>query len=205
MKAIVELAVQTLGPVFYVVLIAGAALGLVIGIMLVVDSARVMRWNSALNRWYSTRQATHALDRPVEVKRTVYRWHRLVGILLLAGAFFTLDALVFGFNTSTLVRTFRDLGNPAVLGLAVEAVRIVLIVGNIAALAAAGVLVFRPSLLKGVEGWADRYYSSRESTEALDAMRYQPDEFVRARPRVVGALIALGSLYVLVGLGLLLR
>jgi hypothetical protein len=69
----------------------------------------------------------------------------------------------------------------------------------------AAVLVFRPSLLKGVEGWADRYYSTRRSTETLDVMRYQPDDFVRSRPRLVGAVVALGSLYALFGLSLLVR
>jgi hypothetical protein len=204
MKAIVELAVQTLGPVLYVLLLAGAALGLVVGVMLLVDSARVMRWNYALNKWYSTRKAMQALERPVEVKRFVYRWHRVAGALVFAGSLYTLDILVFGFNTSALVRIFRDLGNPAILGLVVETVRIFLIVGNIAALLAAAVLVFRPSLLKGLEAWGDRYYSSREATEALDVMRYQPDEFVRARPRTVGALVTLGSLYVLLTLGMVL-
>jgi hypothetical protein len=205
MKVIVDLAVQTLGPVLYVLLLGGAVLGLVIGILLIVDSARVLRWNHALNAWYSTQKAMRTLDQPVEIKRVLYRWHRVVGILVLAGAFFTLDALVFGFNTKALARAFRDLGNPAILGLVFETVHIFLIVGNVAALVAAAVLVFRPSLLKGVEAWADRSYSGRESTEALDAMRYQPDEFVRARPRLVGALVTLGSLYTLVGLGLLLR
>ena len=205
MKPIVDLAVYTLGPVLYVLLLIGAALGLVIGIMLLVDSARVMRWNEVLNTWVATGKAMQVLDRPVEVKRVVYRWHRLVGILLLAGAFFTLDALAFGFTTTALVRAFRGAGNSAILGLLFETVRIFLIVGNVAALLAAAVLVFRPSLLKGVEGWADRSYSGRASSEKLDLMRYQPDDFVRARPRVVGAVVILGSLYALFGLGLLLR
>ena len=61
------------------------------------------------------------------------------------------------------------------------------------------------SQARGVEAWADRSYSGRERTEALDVMRYQPDQFVQARPRLVGALIVLGSLYTLAGLGLLLR
>jgi len=204
MKAVIELAVQTLGPVLYVLLLAGAALGLVVGIMLLVDSARVMRWNSALNRWYSTRKATQVLERPVEVKRLIYRWHRLVGVLAFAGSLYTLDVLVFGFNTAALVRIFRDVGNPAILSLVVETVKIFLIVGNIAALLAAAVLIFRPSLLKGLEAWGDRYYSGGESTEALDVMRYQPDEFVQARPKTVGALVTLGSLYVLATLGMLL-
>jgi len=172
--------------------------------MLLVDSARLMRWNSALNRWYSTRRATQALERPVEVKRFIYRWHRVVGVLVFAGSLYTLDILVFGFNTGALVRIFRDLGNPAILSLVVETVKIFLIVGNIAALLAAAVLIFRPSLLKGLEAWGDRYYSGREATEALDVMRYQPDEFVQARPKTVGALVTLGSLYVLATLGMLL-
>jgi hypothetical protein len=56
-----------------------------------------------------------------------------------------------------------------------------------------------------VERWADRSYSARQSSEKLDLMRYQPDEFVRARPRIVGVVVILGSLYALFGLGLLLR
>jgi hypothetical protein len=204
MKAVIDLAVQTLGPVLYVILLGGAALGLVIGILLIVDSARVVRWNDRLNAWYSPPKALRTLDGSVEIKRVVYRWHRVMGILLLAGAVFTLDALVFGFTSAALVRTFRDLGNTAALGVVFDAARIFLIVGNVAALVAAAVLIFRPSLLKGLEAWADRSYST-ERTEALDAMRYQPDEFVRSRPKLVGALITLGSLYVLLSLSLLLR
>jgi hypothetical protein len=205
MKAIVDLAVHTLGPVLYVVLVIGAVAGLVIGVMLLVNSARVMRWNEVLSVWISTGNALAVLDRPVEVKRTVYRWHRLVGVLVLAGSFFTLDALMFGFTTNALVRSFRGSGNSTVLGVAFETVRIFLIVGNIAALLAAAVLVFRPSLLKGVEGWADRSYGGRPGSEKLDAMRYHPDELARAKPKLVGALVLLGSLYALFGLSLLLR
>jgi hypothetical protein len=205
MKAIVDLAVHTLGPVLYAILLGGAVLGVVIGVMLLVDSTRVMRWNEKLNAWIATGNAVQVLDRPIDVKRTVYRWHRLAGILLFAGAFFTLDALVFGFTTTALVRSFRGAGNPALLSLLFETIRIFLIIGNVAALIAAAILVFRPSLLKGVERWADRYYGGDQPAGKLDAMRYQPDEFVRARPRLVGTLIVLGSVYALFGLGLLLR
>lgn len=204
MKAIVDLAVQTLGPVLFVLLLAGAALGLLVGIMLFIDSERLMRWNASLNRWYSTRRGMEVLEKPVDIKRAVYRWHRVLGVVVFAGALYTMDALLFSYQTGALVRVFRDLGNPTILGLAFETARIFLIVGNVAALAAAGVLCFRPSLLKGLEAWGDREFSGRGPTKVLDAMRYQPDDFVRARPRLVGTLVTLGSLYVLVTLGLLL-
>jgi hypothetical protein len=204
MKTIVELGVQTLGPVLYVLLLLGAVLGLFVGAMLLFDSERVMRWNYALNTWYSTRKAMRKLEQPVDIKRAVYRWHRILGVALVGGSLFTLDVLVFDFPANTLARAFRDLGNPALLGLVFETLRIALIVGNVAALLAAVVLVFRPSLLKGVEAWGDRQYSARASTKPLEIMRYGPDDFVRARPRLVGGLLVLGSAYVLVVLGLAL-
>ncbi len=204
MKTVIDLAVYTLNPVLYVLLLGGALLGLAIGAMLIFDSARVIRWNYALNRWYSTRRAMRPLDQPVDTKRVIYRWHRLLGALVFAGALYTLDVLAFRYQTGALVRVFRDLGRPDVLELVFESLRILLIVGNVAALLAGLVLCFRPSLLKGIEGWGDRQYSGRASTKPLDIMRYQPDDFVRARPRFVGLLLVLGSAYVLIALGLAL-
>ena len=204
MNAVIELAVRTIGPVLYVLLLAGAALGFVIGVMLIIDSQRVMRWNHTLNRWFSSQPALRPLDQSIDVKRAVYRWHRVLGVLLFAGALYTLDVVTFSAKTEPLVRAFRGLGNPALVGLIVEAARIMLIVGNVAALLAAAVLCFRPSLLMGIEAWGDRQYNFPQSSEPLEVMRYGPDEFVRARPRLVGGVIALGGLYVLASLGLLL-
>jgi len=204
MKAIVDLAVITLAPVLYVLLLGGAILGLAIGITLLVDSERVMRWNAALNRWYSTRQAFQKLEEPIDVKRVIYRWHRVAGVLVLAGAIFTLDVLVFTYHAGALVRAFRGAGNPVILGILFETMRIVLIVGNVAALIAGAILCFRPSLLKGAEAVGDRYYSGREAMKPLEVMRYQPDEFVRSRPKLVGAVLTVGSAYVIVIFGLLL-
>lgn len=204
MKAIVDLAVITLAPVLYVLLLGGAILGLAIGITLLVDSERVMRWNAALNRWYSTRQAFQKLEEPIDVKRVIYRWHRVAGVLVFAGAIFTLDVLVFTYHSGALVRAFRGVGNPVILGILFETMRIVLIIGNVAAVVAGAILCFRPSLLKGVETVGDRYYSGREAVKPLEVMHYQPDEFVRGRPKLVGTVLIIGSAYVMIVLGLLL-
>ena len=204
MKAIVDLAVITLAPVLYVLLLGGALLGLVVGITLLFDSERVMRWNATLNRWYSTRQALRPLKQTIDVKRVVYRWHRVAGVLVFAGALFTLDVLAFSYQTGALVLVFGGPGNHPGLSIAFEALRIILIVGNVAGLAAAVVLCFRPSLLKGLEAAGDQQYSARAATKPLDVMHYQPDELVRARPKVLGTLFTVASLYVLFALGLLL-
>jgi hypothetical protein len=201
MKTLVDFAIAVLAPALYALLLAGAVLGLVIGVMLLVDSARVLRWNSAMNRWVSTRQALRPLEEPHDIKRAVYRWHRAVGVVVFAGALYTLDVLCFHYQTGPLVRGFRDLGNPGLLAIVFDSARAILIAGNAAAVLAGLVLCFRPSLLKGVESSGDHVYSGRLATRPLEIMRYEPDRLVGARPRLAGVLLILGSLYVLVFLG----
>ena len=201
MKTAIALVVGVLGQTLFLTLVAGAALGLVIGIVLLVDSERALRWNAHMNRWISTGNALSVLDRPRDIKRLIYRWHRVVGLLVIAGALYSVNVLAFGFGTEPLVRSFRDLASPTTLRLTVDTLRIFLIAGNNAAILAGIILCFRPSLLKEVEGWADRQYGARLANPNLDAPRYPPDEFVRAHPRLAGALATLGSLYVLVSLG----
>jgi len=201
MKTAIALVVGVLGQTLFLTLVAGAALGLVIGIVLLVDSERALRWNAHMNRWISTGNALSVLDRPRDIKRLIYRWHRVVGLLVIAGALYSVNVLAFGFGTEPLVGSFGDLASPTTLRLTVDTLKIFLIAGNNAAILAGIILCFRPSLLKEVEGWADRQYGARLANPNLDAPRYPPDEFVRAHPRLAGALATLGSLYVLVSLG----
>ena len=201
MKTAIALLVGVLGQTLFLTLLAGAALGLVIGIVLLVDSERALRWNGYMNRWISTSNALSVLDRPRDIKRLIYRWHRVVGLLVIAGALYSVNVLAFGFGTEPLVRSFRDLASPTTLRLTVDSLKIFLIAGNNAAILAGIILCFRPSLLKEVEGWADRQYGARLANPNLDAPRYPPDEFVRAHPRLAGTLATLGSLFVLVSLG----
>jgi len=201
MKAAIALLVSVLGQALYILLLLGAALGLLVGIMLLIDSQRVLRWNAYLNRWISTGESLRVLDQPHDLKRIVYRRHRIVGVVVLAAALYALDGLVFNIRTRPVVHIFRDLANPGTLELFAEAVRLFLVAGNALAILAGIILVFRPSLFKGVEAWTDRQYSPRLSSQNLDEPRYQPDEFVRAHLRLAGIVAAGGSLFVLLSLG----
>ena len=112
-----------------------------------------MNWRAFLQR----------LDEPRDVKRAVYRVHRLAGILLFAGALFALDRLWSTYE-SVLARVALGWGNADLRVILVESLWLFLLLGNALALAASLVVVFRPSLLKGVERWADRFYGLRNSS-----------------------------------------
>jgi len=201
MKAAIDLLVSVLGQALYILLLLGVALGLLVGILLLIDSQRVLRWNAYLNRWISTGESLRVLDQPHDLNRIVYRGHRILGLVVLAAALYALDVLVFNIQTRPLAHIFRDLANPATLQLFADGARWFLVAGNVLAILVGMILVFRPSLLKGVEGWTDRQYSPRLSSPNLDEPRYQPDEFVRAHLRLAGIVAAGGSLFALLSLG----
>lgn len=203
MKGAIEFLVGIFAQTLFVVLLGGAVLGLAVGLLLVFDSARVLRWNERLSRWISTREAAQRFDRPRDIKRFVYRAHRAIGVLVVAGSLYCLDTLTFGFAPGALARALRDVGGVGVLEVTFESMRLFLLIGNVAALGAGIALCFRPSLLKGIELWADRTYAAREHSAALDEMRFQPDRWVASHPRLAGVLVLAGSAYIVFSLGIL--
>ena len=202
MRNAIEFLIGIVGQALLTAIVLGALLGLAVGVLLLLDTARVLRWNERLSRWISTREAAQRFDRPHDIKRFVYRAHRVIGVLVVAGSLYCLDVLTFGFAPGALARAFRDLGSVSLLEATFESTRLFLLVGNVAALAAGIVLCFRPSLLKGIELWADRTYAAREHSAALDQMRFQPDLWVSRHPQLTGALVLAGSAFILFSLGI---
>ena len=201
MRGAVDFLVGIVGQTLLTAIVLGALLGLALGVLLLLDTARALRWNERLSRWISTREAAQRFDRPRDITRFVYRAHRVVGVVVVAGSLYCLDVLTFGFAPGALARAFRDLGSVSLLEMTFESTRLFLLVGNVAALAAGIVLCFRPSLLKGIELWADRTYAAREHSAALDQMRFQPDLWVSRHPRLTGGLVLAGSAFILFSLG----
>jgi hypothetical protein len=56
-------------------------------------------------------------------------------------------------------------------------------------------IFFRPSQLKNVEAWANRWISTRKATRPLSLDRDQMNQLVYKYPRFSGFLIALLSIY----------
>jgi hypothetical protein len=184
-----------------IVLLLGAAVGLIFGIMLVFDSGKAFRIADRLNGWVSTRAALRPLEEHRDASRPLYRMHRLVGILLSAGALFSLVVLGSTYGETAILKSLSGLGQARFSSWVSESLRIVLLTGNVGALMFGLVFIVRPSALRSLETWANRQISSRKSTKPIETMYLRPDQFTRAHPRLVGSLVIFGSVYVLVALG----
>lgn len=154
----------------------------------------------ALNRRISGRRAMRPLEIPRPTERAFYRHHRLLGTaLLLAVTFFFLLYFLSFPRDSLLVSLTRQYGKAA--GEAFfQATEWFFLLAN-GLIAAFSVLVLvRPSLLKPVETWANRWISTRQALKGLEREHDPLDRFVLRHPRLTGALLLAGVLYVAVGL-----
>lgn len=182
-------------------LLLGAALGVITGLLLIFDSARAHRIGAILNRWVSTRAAMRPLEVHHSIKKPLYRMHRLVGGLICAGAIYSLIVLGSPYGAATVAASLSGFGPPRFASWVAQSLTLFLLVGNFGALIFGMFFLARPSSLKGLEAWADRQISGRRRSKPLEQQRFPLDEFARARPRLVGSLILIGSLFVLASAG----
>ena len=185
----------------FVLTLVGAAFALVAGLMLLLDSKRALRIAERLDRWVSTRAALRPLEEHHSIAKPLYRMHRLVGVLICAGALYALGVIGTPGGAAAITKSLSTLGPAYFSAWVSESLRIILMAGNVGAFVFGVVFIVRPSALKRLEAWTDRRISGRQSTKPLEIMRRPADDFLRAHPRAVGSLVALGSLYVLVSLG----
>jgi len=186
---------------FLWVALLGGVTGLLMGIALLFRSSLVFRISERMNVWISSRQAMRPLERPIDIERAVYRWHRIIGVALLVGALFTLYVAALRFQGPELGVVFGKFVRIEIARWLGQSLRIFLIVANVAALLIAAIIILRPSALKPLEIWANRQYSARRATREWEIPRNLIDPIVQANPRLTGAILAVASLCVLLVLG----
>ncbi len=195
-----EIALQS----FIVLLLLGAVVGLCLGIGMFFRPERVFRVNRFFSQWLSSRRFTRPLSRPIyRIERPIYSYYRVFGVALLAGAGYILYSLWFRYDKSATLNIFRET-NPQLVAWLLDSAVFLLYLTSIVALGIALCLVARPSLLRGVETWANQRFTTRRLVKPTETMHMQPDKAAERNPRVTALLMVLGSLYVLMNLGFLI-
>lgn len=186
--------------------ISFGVVGFLVGIWILIRPESFFRANQFFSQWYSTRKVTKPLMVPHRTERFVYHHHRSVGLMVLAGSIYVLYALFFQYDRDKITAAFfGGVYSYPPAGWLVPGLAISLGVGAVFALVIGGFLLFRPSLLKGFEAWANQWVSARRVTKSLDAMHEGPDRFLVRRPRLVASLLILGSLYALIRLSVFVQ
>jgi hypothetical protein len=182
-----------------VVLVLGLGLALFVGVMLLARPRALFALNEWLSRSFDTAPTFRLLDQPRHVERFFYRHHRVVGALVVAGASYVLLRWAFAYDRPgvlALVSPRLATGGLDWVPLALEAT----LVGLHVAILAVGVLImFRPSLLKGVEKAANRWQDG-PTTTPLDSVVGNLDGTFEGHPRIAGVVLVVSAVWCLLAL-----
>jgi len=175
---------------------------LMIGAAITISPRLVFRVGESLNRWVSTDKIFDRLDAARPSERWVYRHHRLSGGLLTLGGAYVLYSFALAFDAAAAGRQMLLFHSRTATEWLLNSLSFLNIGFSVVAMAIGVVIFFRPSLLKHLEQWANRWYGVDDSLKRLDVQLKAPDTWFRRRPRLLGVLIIGGSLYIVFSLSL---
>ncbi|MDZ7735453.1 MAG: hypothetical protein U5P41_04425 [Gammaproteobacteria bacterium] len=173
-----------------------AVLTFIVGLLMLLVPGWLMRIGGRLNTWIDTSVWLHRLDEQRHFERLFYRHHLIMGILITAGSLYSLW-FIWKLSGKGLIYFLPDLGNPVLLDILHAAMVYSLLLGNLFALGVGIVVGLRPSLLKGLEAWSNRWVDSENALHTMDRRVDTVDRVVPGHPRLFGLLVMLGSLYIM--------
>lgn len=181
------------------VLLLGLLLALLVGVLPLARPQALFALNQRLSRWVDTRQTFNLLDQPRHLERFFYRHHRVLGALIVLGAGYVLLRWAFAYDRSDLAALLSPRWAARGMDWIPLALEAVLVGLHVAILAIGVLIVFRPSLLKGVEKAANRWQDGPETTP-LDSVVGTLDGTFEGHPRVSGLILVISALWCLLAL-----
>jgi uncharacterized protein YjeT (DUF2065 family) len=184
-------------------LFVGSLLGFALGIGLVLRAGVMLPFIRFMNRWVSTRQALAPLERPLQLAPLASgaRWF---GAVLIALGAFAAAILLAKLDPGAVAGLFKVDARTSLLGILLDAMRWLLVVGSLAAVVIGVMLLFFPQAWRRVEARANRWHSTHELEVAGDVLRPSLDRLVEAFPRASGLMILALSMVAALSSGMLL-
>ncbi|HEX7047363.1 MAG TPA: hypothetical protein VF275_07315 [Gammaproteobacteria bacterium] len=178
---------------------------LVYAISLLLFPGVTLELSATLNRRYSSRRALRPLEIPRATEAFFYRHHRLVGGLLLAGVATFFLLFFFGYPRDTVLAGIAQEIGGALAGTLVDAAEWFLLSANALIGIFALAMVLRPSVLKPLEAWSNRWISTRQALRDAERPHEPLDEFLVRHPRTGALLVLAGTAYIVISLLIALR
>jgi len=174
-----------------------AALGMLLGMLLIVKPRSVAYLSRCANQWISLRAINRLLDQTISIERWFYRHHRMMGIAVMLGASYFLYYFFVIYDPAQVLSQLSSYWHYPLLDELLDALLLASKVGGVLAWSAGLLIWLRPSLLRGIEKKSNRWVSARRATKALDVPRAGVDEWVLQHARAVGYVLLLASCYLL--------
>ena len=175
-----------------------------VGLALIIIPARILAWGNSVNRWISTANFFNSLDESRNYERIYYKHHRLVGGIFIVLTAISIYMLGFYSGISATADGFERLADTVFGQWLLKTGYFILLVLCLLALVAGLVIFFRPSMLKSLETWSNRWIDTQTRLVHLDDVHEIPMNIFPGKPRVFGCFVLAGALYIVYITGVIL-
>ena len=197
---------RVLVPSLIVFLLIGSLASITFGWVLIFRTAQALSFMRGMNRWVSTRRALKELEVPRHVEEPRKAGKLWLGLFLIAGGGFALYALLIRIEIPRAAVVLGvNIQRWFIVGVALQTVKWLLVVGSLLAVAVGILMLFFPRMLAAFEAGMNRWYSTRNLVPTGgESMKFPLELLVEAYPSAAGWIIAAASLVVAVAMGILL-
>ena len=175
-------------------------LSLVAGVLMVFRPSLIISLNKKSGSSFSFRRSTRVLEIPNYVDHAFYHHHRIVGLVITLTSAYVLYYFTQVYHAAIITDFMAGSKYTDIVEILAASVRLFLLWTGLATLVIGVIIFVRPSLLKGIETWSNRWISTRQATKSLAVERDQVNQLVYKYPRLVGIIIISLSLYAATGL-----
>ena len=167
-----------------------------VGLALIIFPAQVLAWGNSVNRWISTTAFFGALDLSRDHERFYYKHHRFFGGSIIILAVVSLYMLAFYTGMDATTAGLQKLAD-SVFGRWLLVTCYYILVALCGLALVAGLVIFvRPSLLKSLETWSNRWIDTQGPLQRFDVVHEIPTNILPGKPRLFGCFVLLGALYI---------
>lgn len=184
---------------FFNLIIVGAALSLLYGLWLIINPKNALALNSKINKSFSMRKSTKALETPISIERFFYRHAKITGALLMAGALYLFYLLYWELDFVRLAQTLPNL-TPLIWEWLLQAFLIFFLIAAVVVFLLGLLILVRPSSLKPLEEKANTWISTRQKMQFMSEEIGQTDKLLALFPRQFGAIIVIISTAILLNM-----
>ncbi len=168
-----------------------------LGLLLVLRPQKATRLAELLNRWISTQNFFEAINKPRYQEKYFYRYHHLLGLVIVLLSSVSIYMLVFHSGVETTASYFVKLAQSEFERWLFVNLYYVLVFVMFISLLIGGIVLARPSALKKLESWGNRWIATEDKLRPLDEVHDLPRNILSEKPRLFGLFVLLGATYIM--------
>ena len=168
-----------------------------VGLALIIIPDRMMEWGKSANRWVSTTDFFDALDKPRNHERFYYRQHHLLGAVITVLSVIIIYMLMFNTGFGLTAAGLDKLAASDFGKWLLQTAYYILIVLCVFTLIAGIIIFARPSLLKSIEEWGNRWVDTQKPLQRFDDVHDIPESIFPGKPRLFGGFVLVCALYII--------